>query len=67
MTAENQGYLDEETGRIFYSRATYLHSVQTRKRARDNARKKASEKERQRLLGLGVDAAWIDRMLGKTP
>jgi hypothetical protein len=54
-------YTDPETGRVSYSRGSYVNAVSTRTRVR----RKAREKERQRLLGLGVDAAWISRMLGE--
>jgi len=36
------------------------HAAQTRIRANRRAR----EKERKRLLGLGVDRSWVERVLG---
>ena len=55
-------YTDQETGRVYYSRGSYVNAVSTRTRAR----RKAREKERQRLLRLGVDPSWIDRVLGES-
>src|SRR5262249_30204429 len=54
-------YVDEETGRVYYSRASYAHAVQTKTRANNNA----TDKERQRLTRLGVHPAQINRMLGE--
>jgi hypothetical protein len=54
-------YHDAETGRVFYSRGSYVNAVSTRTRLR----RKAIKKERERLLRLGADPAWLERMLGR--
>jgi hypothetical protein len=43
----------------YYSDASRRHAEQTRKRSR----RKQREKERARLTRLGVDPAWLERVL----
>ena len=45
--------------KVYYSDASRRWAEQTRKRAN----RKEREKERERLLRLGADPAWLERML----